>query len=252
MIQLMCASLGLVSWTMCLVTEAQLINPNAISNAGNTVAQSPDTFSKAGNTFVQSNKETYLMSIAPPECRELIDNVKKEATAKYEWIVNKKCAECPDGLKAEPVMLFEKVVKKSINSYLNWLAERNFDVDKVCPGIVSRKEIWDVYEKFKQSCIVDTGEFQGHQNLCTATPDDFPKTGDCIKAEASKYIEAKGAPLEDCLTKIIKHCTHSDLGAWIKHIKTMRENKEKFKEMNIFGHHDDFFKRKCRHGPSSK
>ena len=82
MIQLMFASIGLVLWTMCLVTEAQLINPNAISNAGNTVAQSPDTFSKAGNTFVQSNKETYLMSIAPSECRELIENVKKEATAK--------------------------------------------------------------------------------------------------------------------------------------------------------------------------
>ena len=226
MIRLLFAGLAL----LCLscVTEAGIFSDKAA----------------AGKTSPQA---AMIMSLMPPECKKQVDDIVKQADEIYEWIVKKKCAECPDGVKADPLMLKEEIIKKCIDSYIDWLASKGMDVDTICQEKFRRGDIWSMYDKYKPICVMDPGEFKGHPNLCEAKEEDFPNTSACAKAEGEKVFKEKGTPPPmGCVSKALAKCNDKDLGSWKDHFLTEMKGDPKVHEgFNAWVIGNDFFKNGC-------
>jgi hypothetical protein len=192
-----------------------------------------------------------LMSFMPPECKKEVNDIAKEADGIYDWLVKKKCAECPNGVQANALLLKEAIAKKAIDSYIDWLAQNDLDLDKVCPAKFRRAEIWPMYDKLKPKCVMNTNELTKIQNLCKATDKDFPKTGDCVKAEAMEIFKKRATPPPmDCVSKALKKCTTKDLGKWKKHfLVEMKGDPNVHKGVNLWVIVNDFFKNKCTGKP---
>lgn len=188
-----------------------------------------------------------LMAMIPPECKKQVEDISKEADKIYDWLVKQKCAECPQGVKASAVLLKEEIIKKCLDSYMDYLAGEDFDIDKLCPAKFRRAEIWKFYGEWREPCGVTPNEVLPHPNLCKATDKDFPKTSDCIKEKGTAVFKARATPPPmDCVNKALKKCNEKDLGKWKKHfLVDMKGDPNVHKGLNAWVLTNDFFKTKC-------
>jgi hypothetical protein len=227
-----------------LLSGVTLLSVSLVSEAG----MFSDKMASAGSG---GGPMSLLMSFMPPECKKEVNEIAKEADGVYDWIVKKKCAECPNGVQASPLMLKEAIAKKAIDSYIDWLAGEGMDIDKVCTAKFRRAEMWPFYDKLKPKCVMDTNEFTKIQNLCKATDKEFPKTSACVKGEAMEVFKKRATPPPmDCVSKALKKCNSKDLGKWKKHfLVEMKGDPNVHKGVNLWVIANDFFKNKCTGKP---
>lgn len=188
-----------------------------------------------------------MATFMPPECKKEVNEISKQADEIYNWIVKKKCAECPNGVQANALMLREMIFRKCIDAYLDWLAQDDMDIDKICPAKFRRQELWQTYDQVKPQCVERTGEFAQHPNLCTAGDHDFDKTSECVKAEAMKIFKERATPPPmDCVSKAMKKCNSKDMGEWKQHFFVDMKGDPKMHEgNNMWVITNDFFKNGC-------
>lgn len=183
----------------------------------------------------------------PPGCKAEIDAWMKESDKVYDWLKNQKCQECPGGVKFNALILKEEIAKKAIDAYLNYLAGEGFDIDKICMQKFRRKELWPLYNQFRDQCIKSTGEVPKHPDLCKAGDNDFPKTSKCVKDKANKIFKQKATPPPmDCLQKGLAKCTKAHMGKWRKHFFVdMKKDPNIHKGLNLWVIGSKFFATKC-------
>jgi len=187
-----------------------------------------------------------MMALMPPECKKEVAIVQKKADDTYKYVKNKKCAECPDGVKASSAYLLRTITLKAMNSYLDWLAKDDMDIDKICSEKFRRAELIPLIEKIEKECVTPN-EFPPHQNLCQSRKEDFPKTNDCIQAKADEIMKKKGSPPPmQCVNRALKKCNSKDMGKWDKHfMDDMRKNCNVHKGVNGWCIGESFFKKGC-------
>lgn len=190
-----------------------------------------------------------VMSFMPPECKKEVQAIQEEATKTYHWLKDKKCAECKDkgGVKGSSVMLMEEAAKIATNAYIDWLATKDLDIDKICPQKFRRKEIWEFYGKWKPPCIMDTKEFTQIQDLCKSTEKDFPKTQKCVEDKGTAVFKERATPPPmDCVSKALKKCNKKDLGEYKDHFMVkMRADPNVHKGKNAWVMTNSYFKNGC-------
>ena len=203
-------------------------------------------FSDAGSQAANNPAASMIMNMMPPECKKEVNIVVKKADDTYNNLKNKKCAECPDGVKASSTMLLKTITLKAVNSYLDWLAKEDMDVDKICSEKVRRAELMPAIDYYEKKCVTPY-EFPGHQDLCKARKEDFPKTGDCFSEEGTKIMNERGSPPPmRCVNRALKKCNTKDMGKWDKHfMDDMKKNPNVHKGKNAWTIENSFFKKGC-------
>ena len=190
-----------------------------------------------------------VMSFMPPECKKEVKAIQAEAEKTYHWIKDKKCAECKDkgGVKGNTLLLKEEAAKIALNAYIDWLATKDLDIDKICPAKFRRKEIWEFYGKWRAPCVMNTEEFTKIEDLCKAGEKDFPKTQKCVTDKGTAVFKERATPPPmDCVSKALKKCNHKDLGEYTDHFMVkMRNDPNVHKGKNMWVIGNEYFKTGC-------